>query len=65
MTKAIEQLHDGDTVTFQAEGNIGVRFLGVDAPRSAFRSPAPGSLFVALPLLPWVWRSSSVPVSLA
>lgn len=27
-----QQVHDGDTITAQAIGNLGVRFLGVDAP---------------------------------
>lgn len=27
-----QQVHDGDTVTIEADGNFGVRFLGIDAP---------------------------------
>jgi hypothetical protein len=32
-----QQVHDGDTITAQAIGNLGVRFLGVDAPEVSFR----------------------------
>lgn len=31
---------DGDTVSVEADGNFGVRFLGVDAPETKSRCPA-------------------------
>jgi endonuclease YncB( thermonuclease family) len=31
-----QQVHDGDTVTVEAKGNLGVRLLGVDAPEVSF-----------------------------
>jgi hypothetical protein len=31
-----QQVHDGDTITVEALGNLGVRFLGVDAPEVSF-----------------------------
>ncbi|GAA0903355.1 thermonuclease family protein [Virgisporangium aurantiacum] len=34
-----EQVHDGDTVTVEADGNFGVRFLGVDAPEVSCNLP--------------------------
>lgn len=35
-----QQVHDGDTIVVRAVGNLGVRFLGVDAPEISF--PLPG-----------------------
>lgn len=32
-------VHDGDTLTVEADGNLGVRFLGVDAPEISFTLP--------------------------
>jgi len=37
-----QQVHDGDTVTLEAEGNLGVRFLGIDAPEVSVPLP-PGT----------------------
>jgi hypothetical protein len=34
-----QQVHDGDTVTSLLDGNVGVRFLGVDAPEVSFTLP--------------------------
>jgi hypothetical protein len=34
-----QQVHDGDTVTVRALGNLGVRFLGVDTPKISFTLP--------------------------
>ena len=34
-----QQTHDGDTVSVEAAGNLGVRFLGVDAPEVSFTLP--------------------------
>ena len=34
-----QAVHDGDTLTVQADGNFGVRFLGVDTPEVSFRLP--------------------------
>ncbi len=42
-----QQVHDGDTVVVEADGNLGVRFLGVDTPEVSFTLP-PGKAFVAL-----------------
>jgi endonuclease YncB( thermonuclease family) len=36
-----QQVHDGDTVTVEGNGNLGVRFLGVDAPEVSV--PLPGT----------------------
>jgi endonuclease YncB( thermonuclease family) len=35
-----QQVHDGDTVTVRAIGNISVRYLGIDAPEVSFTLPA-------------------------
>jgi endonuclease YncB( thermonuclease family) len=35
-----QQVHDGDTVTALLDGNLGVRFLGVDAPEVSFTLPS-------------------------
>ena len=42
-----QQVHDGDTISVQAVGNFGVRFLGVDAPEISFTLPK-GKKFVEL-----------------
>ncbi len=34
-----QQVHDGDTVTTLLDGNLGIRFLGVDAPEVSFTLP--------------------------
>jgi hypothetical protein len=34
-----QQVHDGDTIETQLDGNVGVRFLGVDAPEVSFTLP--------------------------
>jgi len=39
--------------------------LVLDGYPAVMRQTIRSELFQALPLLPWVWRSSSVPVSLA
>ena len=36
-----QQVHDADTVTALLNGNVGVRFLGVDAPEVSFTLPGP------------------------
>jgi hypothetical protein len=36
-----QQVHDGDTVVSLLEGNTGIRFLGVDAPRGQLHPPRP------------------------
>jgi hypothetical protein len=52
-----QQVYDGDTVTVEADGNLGVRLLGVDAPELALPLPEvameavdrrPGESFVRL-----------------
>jgi len=40
-------VHDGDTVSTRAVGNLPVRFLGVDAPEASFPLPGEGA-FVAI-----------------
>jgi len=35
-----QEVHDGDTVTVDPAGNLGVRFLGIDAPEVSFTLPA-------------------------
>jgi len=42
-----QQTHDGDTIIVQAVGNLGVRFLGVDAPEISFTLPG-GRSFIRL-----------------
>lgn len=34
-----QAVHDGDTITVQTAGNIGVRFLGIDTPEISFQLP--------------------------
>jgi endonuclease YncB( thermonuclease family) len=34
-----QQVHDGDTINVRPLGNLGVRFLGVDAPEISFKLP--------------------------
>jgi endonuclease YncB( thermonuclease family) len=43
-----QQVHDGDTINVRAQGNFGVRFLGVDAPEISFRLPDSGKQFVSI-----------------
>ena len=52
-----QQIYDGDTANVEADGNLGVRLLGVDAPELAFTLPEaaaeaidrrPGERFVSL-----------------
>jgi endonuclease YncB( thermonuclease family) len=43
-----QQVHDGDTVTVEADGNLGVRFLGVDAPEVSVPLPGTSRPFVAV-----------------
>jgi hypothetical protein len=43
-----QQVHDGDTVTTEATGNLGVRFLGVDAPEVSV--PLPGTRLPSIDL---------------
>ncbi len=40
------QVHDGDTIKVRACGNLGIRFLGVDAAETSFIFPGEG--FVSL-----------------
>jgi len=37
-----QQVYDGDTITVRADGNFGVRFLGVDAPEKSIGLPGQG-----------------------
>lgn len=43
-----EQVHDGDTISTLADGNIGVRLLGIDTPEVSFQFPKPGGRFISL-----------------
>jgi endonuclease YncB( thermonuclease family) len=43
-----QEVHDGDTINVRAQGNIGVRFLGVDAPEISYRLPDSDKQFVSL-----------------
>lgn len=47
-----QQVHDGDTITVRAPGNLGVRFLGVDAAEISFTLPG-GNRFVSLSNPQW------------
>ena len=44
-----EQVHDGDTITAIADGNIGVRLLGIDTPEISFIFPGRSFLGLARP----------------
>jgi hypothetical protein len=48
-----QQVHDGDTVTVQASGNLGVRFLGVDAPEVSVPLPGTTQPFISLADARW------------
>jgi hypothetical protein len=50
MGSVSQQVHDGDTVTVEAVGNVGVRFLGVDAPEVSVPLPGRTKPFVAVPV---------------
>jgi hypothetical protein len=43
-----QQTHDGDTVIVDPDGNLGVRFLGVDAPEVSFTLPGSSTTFVSI-----------------
>ncbi|MEZ6064079.1 MAG: hypothetical protein R3C19_27350, partial [Planctomycetaceae bacterium] len=43
-----QQVHDGDTLFVQPDGNLGVRLLGIDTPEISFMFPSPGGGFVGL-----------------
>ncbi len=43
-----QQVHDGDTLSIQLDGNVGVRLLGIDTPEVSFTFPQQKSGFVAL-----------------
>lgn len=50
----VKQLvHDGDTINVQPDGNLGVRFLGIDTPEVSFQAPK-SSRF--LPLNDPIWE---------
>ncbi|MGQ0600936.1 MAG: hypothetical protein ACT4QE_04470 [Anaerolineales bacterium] len=49
-----QQVHDGDTITVQADGNFGVRFLGVDAAEISFTLPDNPDVFVTIDNPRWV-----------
>lgn len=43
-----QQVHDGDTLSVQLDGNAGVRLLGIDTPEISFVFPGTESQFVGL-----------------
>ena len=43
-----QQVHDGDTISVRANGNISVRLLGIDTPEVSFTFPGPKPRFVTL-----------------
>ena len=47
-----QMVHDGDTVTVAALGNLGVRLLGVDAPEISFRLPG-SNAFTSIGTASW------------
>ena len=44
----LQHVHDGDTLNVVPQGNIGVRFLGIDTPEVSFAYPGPKLNFVSL-----------------
>lgn len=48
-----QEVHDGDTINVRAQGNFGVRFLGVDAPEMSFRLPDSRQQFVSISNARW------------
>jgi endonuclease YncB( thermonuclease family) len=48
-----QQVHDGDTINVRAQGNFGVRFLGVDAPEISYRLPDSGRQFISIADARW------------
>jgi endonuclease YncB( thermonuclease family) len=51
-----QQVHDGDTAVAEAVGNLGVRFLGVDAPEVGFTLPG-GDPRRFVPLTDQAWEA--------
>jgi endonuclease YncB( thermonuclease family) len=47
-----QQVHDGDTINVRADGNFGIRFLGIDAPEISFTLPGE-SKFTGLSNIKW------------
>jgi endonuclease YncB( thermonuclease family) len=52
-----QQVHDGDTANTEAVGNVGVRFLGVDAPEVSFTLPG-GDPRRFVPLTGEAWEAA-------
>ena len=48
-----QQVHDGDTISVQLDGNVGVRLLGIDTPEISFSYPAGNNPFVGLEDTRW------------
>lgn len=48
-----QQVHDGDTLSVQLDGNAGVRLLGIDTPEISFTFPGTESNFVSLEDARW------------
>ena len=43
-----QQVHDGDTIAVQTVGNLGVRFLGIDAAEVSYKLPNGNDQFVSI-----------------
>jgi hypothetical protein len=43
-----QQTYDGDTVVVDPDGNLGLRFLGVDAPEVSFPLPGSSTAFISI-----------------
>ena len=52
----VKDVHDGDTVAVVADGDFGVRFLGVDAPELS--TPLPGTEFPFVALSDPSWEQA-------
>jgi hypothetical protein len=48
-----QQTYDGDTVVVDPDGNLGLRFLGVDAPEVSFPLPGSSTAFISISKPRW------------
>ena len=49
----LQQVHDGDTINVEPDGNIAVRLLGIDTPEVSFAFPGPTLRFLSLKNEQW------------
>jgi endonuclease YncB( thermonuclease family) len=49
-----QQTYDGDTIIVDPDGNLGLRFLGVDAPEVSFPLPGNSTAFISITDPRWV-----------